>query len=178
MQTLFFQYLIFFVITALSLSPLVDAAPQKRTPPPLVLEPRKPPQKAAPGCPTGKFAHRLVKYSLRSFYDDSIAEEFAKTGGYNGFTEGWFWDNFTITDETPNYPAKEKGKKLPAPGKWAKSRRQFGDTLTRVLPEIRKVLGDVRWDENELYFGGMDDKDCLTGFWTGTYIATLKKPYG
>ncbi len=170
----FIHRFVYLAFAALALVYLVDAAPPRDISAVAALEPRTP-QRAAPGCPTSRFIHFRSQYFLRSFYDPDIKKNF---GSYEGFTEDTFWDKFTITDKTSNYPANEKGKKLPAPGKWATSRLQFSQKLTEVIPKIRSVLGDIHWDENELYFGGMDDRDCRTGFWKATYIATLKKPYG
>jgi hypothetical protein len=175
MRPVSIDQVVFFIFTALSLASLITAVPQGRAPTPLALERRKPPQPHAPGCPTARFAHAQSQYFLRGLYEDDIVKKF---GSYNGYTQDRFWDNFTIKDITPNYPAATKGKKLPAPGRWAKSRFGFGNKLTEVLPKIRDIFGDIRTDDNELNFGGSDDKDCLTAFWKGTYIATLRKPYG
>ncbi|ERF72035.1 hypothetical protein EPUS_04953 [Endocarpon pusillum Z07020] len=166
---------ILLAFTAFCLVYLVDAAPPNPVSAVAAIEPRKPPPKAPPGCPTARYLHSLSKYFLRSFYDPDIKKQF---GSYEGYTQDWFWDQFSITDTTPNYPAEQKGKKLAAPGRWAKSRREFSNILTEVIPKIRNVLGDIHLDENELSSGGMEGNDCLTGVWKATYIATLKKPYG
>jgi hypothetical protein len=170
--------LIFVIFTALSYISLVDTVPLDVSSFPVNVEVRRPPPRRVPGCPTSRFAHRLSGYFLRTIYDPTIPKEFAEFGGYQGWTDNWFWENFTILDTTPNYPAEQKGKKRPPPGKWAKSRRQFADILNKRVPEIRKVLGDIKPDDNEVNFGGMDDKDCLSAFWKATYTAKLKKPYG
>lgn len=167
------------IFTALSLFSLVDAIPPGRAPADVIVEPRKPPQRAAPGCPTAKFLHRQAEYFLRTYYDPSIPKEYAEFGGYHGFTQDWYWDNFTVTDNTPNYPAEQKGKKRAPPGNWAKSRRQFSDKLNEVVPKIRSIFGDIKPNYEELYYGGLvDDNECLTGFWKAVYTAKLKKPYG
>lgn len=42
-----------------------------------------------------------------------------------------------------------------------------------------RIFGNIQWDENELFFGGMlDGSDCRTGFWKATYTAKLRKRYG
>lgn len=114
-----FQGLTAVFFTALSLLSIVDAIPQGQGPTDVIVEPRRPPPRAAPGCPTASFLHRQAEYFLRAYYDASIPQEFAEFGGYDGYTEGWFQDKFIITDNTPNYPAAEKGKKRLAPGNWA-----------------------------------------------------------
>lgn len=166
---------ILLAFTAFCLVRFVDAAPPNPVSAVAALEPRRPPPKAPPGCPTARYLHSLAKYSLRSFYDPDIKKQY---GSYEGYSQDRFWDKFSIIDTTINYPAEQKGKKLAAPGTWAKSRLEFSKKLTAVIPKIRDVLGDIHWDEKELYYGGMEGNDCLTGFWKATYIATLKKPYG
>ncbi len=177
MRPLRFHRLTLLTLTTFSLSCLIIAVPQTYAPTPLAVEPRRPPQGHAPGCPTANFAHHLSQIFLQSIYDppSSIEKQF---GGYDAFTRDYFWDNFTIKDITPNYPAEKNGGKLAPLGRWAKSRFTYRNKLKEVVPAIRKIFGDIHWDENELYFGGTEDNDCLTAFWKGTYIATLLKPYG
>lgn len=179
MRAVSLHQLILLIFTAVSLPSLLDALPQNLAPNTVELEVRRPPPKAAPGCPTARFLHAQTREFLGNFYDPSIPKQYAAFGGYDGFTKDKLWYNFTIKDITPNYPAAEKGKKIPPLGRWAKSRRQFADKLNVEMPKIFKVLGNIHYDENKVWYGGtLDDNDCLTGFWKGTYIATLKEAYG
>jgi hypothetical protein len=166
-----YRFLLFF-LPALLLSSLVAAAPN----PTPVAEPlRRPRQSPVPGCPSYHDLTAENKYFLRTLEAPEVPTFFK---GYEGFTEYYFWDNFTITDTTPNFPAPQKGKKLPPPGKWAKSRLQFAKGLEENLPKFREIFGNIEQNPNELNYGGMQGEDCLTAFWEGNYLAKLKKPYG
>ncbi len=161
-----------FLLHALLLSSLVRAAPN----PTAIAEPiRRPRPPIIPGCPSYKDLTTINKYFLRTISAPEVATFYK---GYDGFTQDYFWDNFTITDTTPNYPAAQKGKKRPAPGRWAKSRLQFAKGLTEGIPKFREIYGNIEQDPNELNFGGMEGNDCLTAFWEGTYTAKLRKAYG
>ena len=62
-------------------------------------------------------------------------------GGYRAIAADHFFPDVKITDTTPNYPKKQKGKKYPPPGTYARSNTQFADIHARINPEIQKVLG-------------------------------------
>jgi hypothetical protein len=160
------------LLPALLLSSLVSAAPN----PSALAEPIRPPRPSTvPGCPSYRDLISLNKRFIRTIAAPEIATFYQ---GYYGFTADYFWDNFTITDTTANYPAAQKGKKKSAPGTWANSRTQFAKGLTEGIPEFRTIYGNIEEDPNELNYGGQEGDDCLTAFWKGTYTATLKKAYG
>jgi hypothetical protein len=99
-------------------------------------------------------------------------------GGYEAIAANHFWPNCSITDITPNYPAPQKGKTLPPPGNYAKSRDQFVKYHEKYVPKFFEIFGNVEMDGNKPSYGYRLENDCLTYHWENTYLATLLKNYG
>jgi hypothetical protein len=129
-----------------------------------------------PNCPYSSVEQGNNRVFLRFWYDPTDLIE--SNGGYRAYTEDHFFDDFSITDKTPNYPSPIKGVKFPPPGKYARSRLQFADIHSWVVPQAEAVFGKPRTDPNYPGGGGMDDNDCLTFRWKHRLLATLLKPYG
>ena len=151
--------------TLLALSVLTEAAPRGPGGP-----------FHGPNCPYNSVEQGNTRVFLRFWYDPSDLIE--SYGGYRAYTEDHFFDDFSITDNTPNYPSAVKGVKAPPPGNYARSRLQFADIHSSVIPQAESVLGKPNTDPNYAGGGGMDDNDCLTYRWHHHILATLQKPYG
>jgi hypothetical protein len=136
----------------------------------------RPPPVHPPNCPYESDLQGHRRVLTRCFYEPELATTWP--GGYRDFTKTLFRNDFMITDETPNYPAPEKGKMLPPPGNWAKSRLQFADKLQEYIPQIYAIIGNVHTDDNKPQSGYRDENDCLTFHSEGYYLGTLLKPYG
>ncbi|KAF7514111.1 hypothetical protein GJ744_004436 [Endocarpon pusillum] len=129
-----------------------------------------------PNCPYNSVEQGNTRVLNRFWYDTSDLIE--SNGGYRAYTENHFFDDFSITDNTPNYPGPVKGAKLPRPGNYACSRLQFADIHSAVVPQAEAVLGKPDTDPTYPGGGGMDDNDCLIYRWHHRLLATLQKPYG
>jgi hypothetical protein len=147
---------------ALFLSTFAAAAPQGSAPPP------------PPDCPLGSHLAGSGRDLIRTYYSPSISE----AGGYRLYTEKRFADEFTITDLTPDYPARQKGKKYPPPGTYATSRLQFADLFQKYINKPYEFFGNVQIDDRFPYGGAAKPGDCFTYEWESTYGATMLKPYG
>lgn len=128
--------------------------------------------RAAPGCPSVK----VLPNANKLFYGTLTRPEIATfEGGYYSFVSDYYSSNFTITDNTVNYPTYIKGKKRDVLGTWAKTGKAFAKGLTENLPKIREVF-DIQVD------GGLDTSfgsgaKCRESTTKGTFIAKLKKDF-
>lgn len=129
-----------------------------------------------PNCPYNSVEQGNTRVFLRFWYDPTDLIE--SNGGYRAYTDDHFFDDFTITDTTPNYPSPNKGIKFPPPGNYARSRLQFADIHSWVIPQAESIFGKPNTDPNYPGGGSMDDNDCLTYRWNHHILATLQKPYG
>ena len=129
-----------------------------------------------PNCPYNSVEQGNTRVFNRFWYDPTDLIE--SNGGYRAYTEDHFFDDFTITDNTPDYPTHLKGIKFAPPGAYARSRLQFADIHSWVLPEVKKVFGKPATDPNYPGGGEMDGSDCLIYRWRHRLLATLLKPYG
>ena len=129
-----------------------------------------------PNCPYAFSEQGNTRLLLRFWYDPTGLIE--SNGGYRAYTQNHFFDDFTITDNTPDYPSPIKGLKFPPPGTYARSRTQFADIHSVVVPQAEAVFGKPITDPNYPGGGSMDDNDCLKFHWNHHILATLQKPYG
>lgn len=139
-----------------------------------VLVAARPPPTHPPNCPYSTDLAGHGRVFLRCFYQPSLATQ---PGGYREFTKGFFWNDFTITDLTPNYPGPN-GEKLPVIGTYANSRIRFADLLQKYIPKFYEIFGNVQLDGSLPSYGGRQDDNCLGYDWESHYTATLLKPYG
>lgn len=129
-----------------------------------------------PLCPYGSELAGRGRVFLRCWYDYQDIKKYS--GSYRAFTKGQMWDNLTVTDITPNYPAPEgHGKFLSPFGEYAENRFQFSDLHEKYIPKFDKTF-DFTHDVNAPSYGYRDENDCLTYHWESHYLATLLKPYG
>jgi hypothetical protein len=153
------------LLSLLSFSVVTQAAPRS---------PGGPTHK--PNCPYNTVEQGNTRVFNRFWYDPSDLIE--SNGGYRAYTDNHFFDDFYIVDNTPNYPSPIKGVKFPPPGKYARSRLQFADIHSWVIPQAESVFGKPVPDPNYPGGGSMDDNDCLIFRWHHRLLATLLKPYG
>lgn len=130
----------------------------------------------APGCPYNSVLQGRNRVFLRFWHDPSNLIESA--GGYRASTENHFFDDFTITDNTPNYPSPVKGVSFPPPGNYARSRLQFADIHSWIIPKARKVFGNVEQAPDSPFGMGQDPNDCLKFSREMRLLGTLLRPYG
>ena len=129
-----------------------------------------------PNCPYQSVLTGNTRVFNRFWYDPNDLLE--SNGGYRTYTEDHFFDDFTITDNTPNYPSPVKGIMFPPPGKYAQSRLEFADKHSWVVPAAESIFGKPRTDDNYAGGGDTDDNDCLIHRWSHRLLATLRQPYG
>ena len=125
-----------------------------------------------PGCPSPRVFPNKLKQYYRTFTDPAIA---GYDGGYYGFVADNYSPNFTVTDNTVNYPTWVKGKKRAVPGTWAKTGKMFAKGLTENLPKIRDVF-DITIVGSAGVVPGEDAK-CLQSDVNATFSAKLKRNF-
>ncbi len=129
-----------------------------------------------PNCPYQSVLAGKTRVFNCLWYDPSDLIE--SNGGYRIYTENHFFDDFTITDNTANYLSPVTGTKLPPPSKYARSRLEFTDIHSWVIPEVEKIFCKPRTNDNYAGGGDIDENDCLTHRWNHRLLATLQQPYG
>jgi hypothetical protein len=136
----------------------------------------RPPRFHAPGCPYITRTQGLSRVFRRVWYETTATIDFY--GGYRGFTDSLFFDDFSIVDNTTNYPSPIKGVKFPAPGKYARSRLQFADIHSWVIPKVEAILGNTTVDSDYPGLYEIDPNNCLIYRMRTRRLATLQKAYG
>jgi hypothetical protein len=137
----------------------------------------RPPRFHAPNCPFITRSQGLGRVLPRAWYLPPSEVEFY--GGYRVFTELNFFDDFSVVDNTTNYPSPIKGVKFPAPGNYARSRLQFADIHSWVIPQVAAIFGNITRDFD--FPGGAlrtDPNNCLISRTSFRQLATLQKAYG
>ena len=136
----------------------------------------RPPRYHAPNCPFFTRTQGLSRVLPRLWYEPPANIELY--GGYRVYTENNFFDDFSIVDNTPNYPSPIKGVKFPAPGKYARSRLQFADIHSWVIPQAAAIFGNITLDFDYPDLYELDPNNCLIYRTRVRRLATLLKPYG